>query len=201
MHIMGTEHKHTTAYHTKQMGLLNDLTKSKKNTIASYSQECRNGWDAKLGEIVYAYNTSVQESTKHTPFEAMFGRVARLPVDCNTDFLKNAKQKLEKDKHARSPELKERAMKRQKWRHQLKKTLKLLNKSRRSTRIMNMLHLLVLMWEFWKDEGLQQMKSKGGCLDFYWQGPYIYIFCLKEMNAKGYTNVMLIHFHQTILRI
>ena len=96
----------------KQMGLLNDLTNS-KNAIANYSQECRNGWDAKLGEIVYAYNISVQESTMHTPFEAMFGRVARLPVDCNTDSL-NAKLKLEKQKCARSPEQKERVMKRQK---------------------------------------------------------------------------------------
>lgn len=40
-------------------------------------------WDDKLQEVVYAYNTAVQESTKHTPFEAMFGRVACLPVDIN----------------------------------------------------------------------------------------------------------------------
>ena len=41
-------------------------------------------WDVKLAEVVYAYNTAVQESTKHTPFEAMFGRMARLPVDFNS---------------------------------------------------------------------------------------------------------------------
>lgn len=34
-----------------------------------------------MKEVVYAYNTSVQDSSQHTPFEVMFGRVARLPID------------------------------------------------------------------------------------------------------------------------
>lgn len=41
-----------------------------KNTIAKYSQDRRNDWDVKMGELVYAYNTSFQESTKHSPLEA-----------------------------------------------------------------------------------------------------------------------------------
>ena len=38
----------------------------------------------KLGEVVYAYNTAMQESIKHTPFDAMFGRMAHPPVDFNS---------------------------------------------------------------------------------------------------------------------
>ena len=30
-----------------------------------------------------AYNTAVHESTKHTPFEVMFGQMAKLPIDFN----------------------------------------------------------------------------------------------------------------------
>ena len=41
-------------------------------------------WDVKSGEVVYAYNTVMQESTKHTPFEAMLSRMAGLPVDFNS---------------------------------------------------------------------------------------------------------------------
>ena len=38
-------------------------------------------WSAYLSSAVYAYNTSEQSSTKHTPFELMFGRAAKLPYD------------------------------------------------------------------------------------------------------------------------
>ena len=33
----------------------------------------------------YAYNTTIQESSRHTPFQAMFGRQAKLPVDFNVE--------------------------------------------------------------------------------------------------------------------
>ena len=52
------------------------------------------GW--KLPEIVYSYNTAVQESSRHTPFEAMFGRQAKLPVDFNTEKEFDPDVKLEK---------------------------------------------------------------------------------------------------------
>ena len=39
-------------------------------------------WDGFLGGAVYSNNTAVQ-STKHTPFEAMFARRGNLPIDFN----------------------------------------------------------------------------------------------------------------------
>ena len=47
----------------------------------------------KLPEVVFAYNTAVQESTKHTPFEAIFRRMARLPVNFNASSNFDAKLK------------------------------------------------------------------------------------------------------------
>ena len=38
-------------------------------------------WDDLLDTCIYAYNTSVHESTSFTPFEVMFGRKAVLPID------------------------------------------------------------------------------------------------------------------------
>jgi len=38
-------------------------------------------WDMNLPKLTYAYNTSVQESTKQTSFEMMFGRKPKLPID------------------------------------------------------------------------------------------------------------------------
>ena len=37
-----------------------------------------------LSEVVYANNTAIQESTKYSPFEAIFGRKAKLPVEFNS---------------------------------------------------------------------------------------------------------------------
>ena len=53
------------------------------NALSKFAQECRESWDEQLVEVVYSYNTAVQESTRHTPFEVMFGRKANLPIDFN----------------------------------------------------------------------------------------------------------------------
>lgn len=38
-------------------------------------------WEDYLDTCVYAYNTSVHESSRFTPYELMFGRKAVLPID------------------------------------------------------------------------------------------------------------------------
>ncbi|RWS21691.1 integrase core domain protein-like protein, partial [Leptotrombidium deliense] len=38
-------------------------------------------WDKILPFITYAYNTTKQESAKYTPFELVYARQARLPID------------------------------------------------------------------------------------------------------------------------
>ena len=44
-------------------------------------------WDDLLDTCIYAYNTSVHESTSFTPFEVMFGRKAVLPIDVEMDIV------------------------------------------------------------------------------------------------------------------
>jgi hypothetical protein len=38
-------------------------------------------WDLWLDQVLFAYRTSVHESTRATPFSLVYGREARLPVD------------------------------------------------------------------------------------------------------------------------
>ena len=83
MQTFGIDHRLTTPYHPQANGLDERFNQTLINTLSKFAQDNRNSWDVKLQEVIYAYNTSVQESTKHNPFEAMFGRMARLPVDFN----------------------------------------------------------------------------------------------------------------------
>ena len=52
---------------------------------------------------LYCYNTAVQESSRHTPFEAMFGRQAKLPVDFNTEEDYDPDRKLEQHLASHDP--------------------------------------------------------------------------------------------------
>lgn len=38
-----------------------------------------NDWDAWLNPAMFSYNTSVHEGTKHTLYESVFAKLARLP--------------------------------------------------------------------------------------------------------------------------
>ena len=41
----------------------------------------QNDWDKKLNKLSFAYNTAVHAVTKFSPFELMFGRIPKLPID------------------------------------------------------------------------------------------------------------------------
>ena len=73
MKTFDIKHCLTTACHPQANGLDERYNQTITNAIAKFAQQCRKRWDEKVFEVVYAYNTTVQESTKYTPFEAMFG--------------------------------------------------------------------------------------------------------------------------------
>ena len=52
---------------------------------------------------MYSYNSAVHESSRHTPFEAMLGRVAKLPVDFNTASTHSPEEKLQEYLTAADP--------------------------------------------------------------------------------------------------
>ena len=53
--------------------------------VIPYFHQKKEVWDDFLDTCVYAYNTSVHETTAYTPFELMFGRRAVLPIDLEID--------------------------------------------------------------------------------------------------------------------
>ena len=84
----------TTAYHPQANGLDERYNQTLANALSKFTQQERGSWDEKLPEIVYAYNSAMQESSRYSPFEAMFNRLAKLPVDFNISTTYDANDKL-----------------------------------------------------------------------------------------------------------
>ncbi len=66
-------------------GLDERFNQTVQGMLRKYVQENRENWDAFLDTCTFAYNTSRHESTLYTPFEVMFGRKARLPIDIDVE--------------------------------------------------------------------------------------------------------------------
>ena len=161
------------------------------NSLAKFAQENRDTWDEKLPEVVYAYNTAVQESTKHTPFEAMFGRMARLPVDFNASINFDADAKLKEFMDAKTNDSLERAAKRQKTEEAVKSNIEQAQKKQKE--YYDLKHGAAACFNVGSvvlKKDFTRKKRKGGKLDYRWQGPYMItaslgkgLFKLKELNG------------------
>jgi hypothetical protein len=49
--------------------------------LSMFVNSNHSNWDDVIDHVVFAYNTSKQESTKQTPFFMLYGREALLPID------------------------------------------------------------------------------------------------------------------------
>jgi hypothetical protein len=71
----------TSPYHPEANGLSERFNKTLKTILRCYINDEHSNWDKLLAPICFAYNTSVHASTKHTPFELVFGRKPKIPLD------------------------------------------------------------------------------------------------------------------------
>ncbi len=71
----------TSPYHPQTNGLTERMNKTLKQMIAAYVDPLQSDWDQILPFVVHAHNTSVQASTRISPFRALYGRDPRLPPD------------------------------------------------------------------------------------------------------------------------
>ena len=191
MKIFNIDHRLTTAYHPQANGLDERFNQTLTNSLIKYIQSNRENWDAHLDEVVFAYNTAVQESTKYTPFQAMFGRMARIPIDINSSPDYDAAEKLQEFKQADQPSVSTETAKRQEDAETIKKniTIAQAKQKRNYDQKHNVAECFgvgstVLLKDF------SRKKRKGGKLDFRWQGPFVItsslgrgLFKLKELHG------------------
>jgi hypothetical protein len=102
--LYGICHLYTTPYNPKANGVCERFNASMCDSLATICNKKRTNWDQQLSKLVFSYNTSRHASTKLTPFELMFGRMAKLPFDLPKQtttiiephqYVKNLKEYLE----------------------------------------------------------------------------------------------------------
>ena len=71
-------HIKTTSFHPQSNGFLERTHAVVKDLIRTCTIDRQNDWDENLKLICMGYNTSVHETTGHTPFELTFGRQANV---------------------------------------------------------------------------------------------------------------------------
>ena len=79
--LMGIKKTRTTAYHPQCDGLVERQNRTIQNIISAFVSEHSIDWDEWLDQAIFAYNTSVHESTGISPYELIFGRPARMPME------------------------------------------------------------------------------------------------------------------------
>ena len=79
--VMGITKTRTTAYHLQCDGQVERQNRTLQDMLVAFCTKHGNDWDLLLNAVVFAYNTSRQESLQTSPYEIVFGRIPRLPLE------------------------------------------------------------------------------------------------------------------------
>ena len=79
--LMGTTKTNTTTYHPQTDGLVEHFHRTLTDMLAKSVVKGGKDWDKHLPYILFAYRSSVQNSTGESPFYLLYGRDPRLPTD------------------------------------------------------------------------------------------------------------------------
>ena len=71
----------TTAYHPECDGQTERFNRTLERMIACFVDDNQKNWDDLLSGLAFAYRTTVHSTTGCTPFECIYGRLHKLPVD------------------------------------------------------------------------------------------------------------------------
>lgn len=71
----------TSAYHPESNGQTERFNRTLKTSLTMYVDENQKNWPSFIQAITFAYNITTHDVTKVTPFEAVFGRKPRIPLD------------------------------------------------------------------------------------------------------------------------
>jgi transposase InsO family protein len=78
---LGTKVIHSSAYHPQTSGQTERVNQILKDMLRSCALTYHDQWDKCLPLAEFSYNNSYQESIKMAPFEALYGRRCRTPLN------------------------------------------------------------------------------------------------------------------------
>ena len=76
-----TKHRLTTAYRPQTNGMIERFNKTIGECIAKLLSDHEKEWDDYVESVLFAYRTMKHEVTKFTPFQLLYGRQAKLPIE------------------------------------------------------------------------------------------------------------------------
>ena len=79
--LLGIRHTITTTYRPQSNGSCERLNSTLISRIRTLQPREKKKWHFHVDSLVMAYNTTTHESTNTTPFQAMYGRHAKIPID------------------------------------------------------------------------------------------------------------------------
>jgi len=79
--IMGMRKSHTTPYHPQGNAGPERFNRTLLEMLGTMDNHKKDNWKKYVQSLVYFYNCTPHESARVSPFELMFGRKPRLPVD------------------------------------------------------------------------------------------------------------------------
>ena len=79
--LLGVHEVNTTAYHPQTDGLVEQFNRTLTDMLAKKVKKSGRDWDVQLPYVLFAYQASMQESTRESPFFLLYGRDPRLPTE------------------------------------------------------------------------------------------------------------------------
>ena len=88
----GIDKRTTSAYHPQTDGQTERFNRTMNDMLAQYVSKDEKDWDRWLPSVLFGYRTASHSSTGKSPFELLYGRCARLPIETKIPIVRDDEQ-------------------------------------------------------------------------------------------------------------